>query len=201
MSCHKLIIEKISKVKSGMILFPADFRGVGTDTAIKMSLSRIARNGQISRLSHGIYVKSKTKKGEASKDVKPDELAYAIAKSENVRISPSGEYALYKLGLLDEYPKALTFITDGEPRNLVLDKIRIVFKATTPKKLSIKGEKCQLLLQALEALGPNKIDDKVIQKIEHQLKNEHMDTVMEDIKRAPAWIYTLLFKIIKKYQR
>lgn len=40
--------------KSGELIFPADFRGSGTEAAIKMALSRLSKEGVIKRIGHGI---------------------------------------------------------------------------------------------------------------------------------------------------
>lgn len=195
MSVHQHIMEQINHTKGGKILFPTDFRGIGTDSAIKMSLSRIVQQGHLTRLSHGIYLKP----GRTSKKTKPvpvpESIADAIAERENIRIKPAGDYALYQLGFERDKPAILSYVTDGEPRKISIDNYTIVFKPTTPKKLSMKGPISSLIIQALEEVGKDKVTTELQGKIKRALQNEDAKKLMDDIKKAPAWIYNLMLKL------
>ena len=59
MSIHQEIEEKIQSLPEGDIFFPAEFRMLGNDDAIKMALSRLVKVGAAERISHGIYYKPK----------------------------------------------------------------------------------------------------------------------------------------------
>jgi hypothetical protein len=195
MSIHQQIVEQITHIKGGKILFPTDFRGVGTDSAIKMSLSRIANTGEIKRLSHGIYLKPKRSTKKEGFIPTPEEIAIAIADRERIRIKPSGLFALYQLGFNPALPATLTYVTDGEPRKILIGEQAIIFKATTPKKLSMKGPISSLLIQALEEIGKENLTSDYEQKIKDVLLKEDPQNLIDDIKKAPAWIYNLLIKL------
>ncbi|HEX8377683.1 MAG TPA: DUF6088 family protein [Pedobacter sp.] len=192
-STHNLIIEKIKKRSGGSIFFPNDFRGLGSDDAIKMSLSRHAENGRLERIAHGIYYKPH----KYSKDRSPslESIAVAIAKKERILIKPSGLNALYKLSMVSTAPVDLVYITDGEPRNILVDGKRLIFKSTTPKKLNLSTETSGLLIQALEEIGRNAVDDSVVTKVKVHLKKIDQHTLDADLKLAPAWIYNLIYKL------
>lgn len=194
MSVHKKLVEQVTQVKSGTILFPSDFRGFGADTAIKMGLSRLASKGAINRLAHGIYIKPIKNKKKA-KLPGAVEIAKAIATQEKIRIQEAGAYALYLSGFETSMPEMLTYVTDGEPRKIVIGNQVLVFKATTPKKLSMKGPTSGLLIQSLEALGKDKLSKEILKKVRELMNKEDQKVLMDDIKKAPAWIYNLLIKI------
>ena len=195
MSIHQQIREQITHLKGGKILFPTDFRGLGSDSAIKMSLSRIASEGDLKRLSHGIYMKPKPSSKKGDFIPTHEEIAIAIANREEIRIKPAGLYALYVLGFNTDMPAALTYVTDGEPRKILIGERAIVFKATTPKKLSMKGPISSLIIQALEEIGKVNLTSDTQQKIKVALSKEAPQNLIDDIKKAPAWIYNLLIKI------
>lgn len=197
MSFHQQIMKHVSRTKGGQLLLPTDFRGLGTDTAIKMSLSRISREGIIIRLCHGIYFKSKKGMKNSQFEMDAHEVAKMISIKENVRICPSERYALYLLGLIKLKPNELTFVTDGEPRRLNIQDSLIIFKPTTPRKLSISLPVIALLVQAFEFLGKNNIDADTLEKIKEKLRDQNEKTLMPEIAKAPAWIYNLLFKLLK----
>lgn len=194
MSVHQDIMKKISRIKAGNILFPTDFRGIGTDSAIKMSLSRIAQEGHLKRLSHGIYLKPGRPPNKSYLDVPAEVIAQAIAKRENIRIKPAADYALYHLGFESVKPPVLTYVTDGEPRKISFGSSTIIFKTSTPKKLSMKGLVSSLVIQILEDIGKDDITEDLQEKIRKALEKEDAKSLLDDIKKAPAWIYNLLLK-------
>lgn len=202
-SIHKGITKKIEKMKKGQLIFPADFRGIGTDTAIKMTFSRLFREKKIIRLAHGIYIIPEYDPLVGFKYPSLETIAQAIAKRDHARIRPAGTYALHKLGLSTQVPMKLVYLTDGAPRKINIGKASIKFKATTPKKLSLKGKISSLIIQAFEELGPKNISNEIIEKITPLLAKENPEMLKTDLMLAPAWIYQLLTTIYqnKPYDR
>jgi len=198
-SIHQNIASRIRGYAIGSILFPCDFRGLGSEDAIKMSLSRHARNGLLERLGQGVYLKVKPK----GKTAKPtmEQIALAIAKKEKIKIKPSGEFALHKLGMTANLPDDLIYITDGEPRNILIGSKRLIFKSTTPKKLRLSNGISGLLIQGLEELGKGALNDQLKNQVLAQLKKEDEKNVMADLQLAPAWIYDLLYKLNQQLTR
>lgn len=195
MSTHQHIVQRIAKIKAGKMLFPTDFRGLGADSAIKMCLSRIAQKGNIIRVSHGIYIKAKRSIDKEGKMMDAEDIAAAIAVKEKIRIKPSGEYALFSLGFIQEKPSVLTYVTDGEPRRIAVGNMIVLFKSTTPKKLSMRGKVSSLLIQTLEEIGEKKINEKMLELVKKSIQKEDPLILEEDMKKAPAWIYNFLYKI------
>lgn len=198
-STHNLIESKINKQPGGSLMFPNDFRGLGSEDAIKMSLSRHADNGKLERLGNGIYLKKK-RKGKTERPTL-EAIAIAIAKKEHIRIRPSGSFAIYKLGLSQTLPNEMIYITDGEPRNILIGEKRLIFKSTTPKKMSLSTGISGLLIQALEEIGKKAVDEVLKAKITKELSKENEEVLLADIKLAPAWIYDLLYKLNKQITR
>ena len=104
---HKHIEHSISRRKKGDLIFPTDFRGKGTQTAVKTALSRLSREGKLKRLAHGIYYVPKIDPLFGTIYPAPEEVAESIAKKEKVRIKPAGAYALHRLGLTTQVPTKL----------------------------------------------------------------------------------------------
>jgi len=181
-------------MKAGKLVFPRDFRGEGTDSAIKMSLSRFASDGKLQRLGHGVYVVPTKNKGDRS-GPPIEEIARAIAKRESVRIIPTGKYALYKLGLIAHPPTALEYLTDGQPRNILIGESTLIFKAATPKKFSLKGPISSLVILAMEEIGKADITTEQLAAIKEKINNEDPAKMMADLEQAPAWIYNQLIKL------
>ncbi len=53
-SIHHNIQQQIDQTMEGAIIFSTNFRGLGTDDAIRQMLSRLVKEGGIDRLVHGV---------------------------------------------------------------------------------------------------------------------------------------------------
>ncbi len=190
-STHQLIAKQISRLSAGKLVFPSDFRGTGSEDAIKMSLSRHCKEKRLERLGHGVYLKA----GKNTKIPALEMVAAAVAKRERVRIRPAGQFALFQLGLSETKPKELVYLTDGEPRTIKIGDQCLIFKATTNKKLSLSDSTSGLLILALDGLGKDKISDKLMERIKAKLNTIDKNKWSEDLQLASGWIYNLLFKL------
>lgn len=190
------IEDKIKKTKAGTILFIEDFLGIGSAGAVHVSLHRLVKANQIVRLSRGIY--AKPKHSELVGDVLPttEAIAIAIAKRDKARILPTGSYAMHVLGLTNQIPLKLVYLTDGSPRKITIGKRTIQFKKTTPKNLALKGDISKLAVQALREIGKAKATKEEISKIQSLLKKEDKKTLKHDIALAPQWIAEIMAKAI-----
>jgi hypothetical protein len=195
-SIHQAISEKIAGMKAGRLVFPRDFRGDGADSAIKMSLSRFAASGKLQRLGHGIYIiPSKNKTDESLPSI--EAIAKAIAKRESVRIILTGKHALYKLGLIPNEPTEWEYLTDGQPRHIMIGENALIFKAATLKKFSLKGPISSLIILGMEEIGQANLTNDHLNTIKEKLNKEDPEKVLADMEQAPAWIYNQLIKIKK----
>jgi hypothetical protein len=197
---HTYIESKLLRKKDGELIFPTDFRGKGTEDAIKKALSRLAQKGVLKRLSHGIYYIPKIDPVLGELRPGADDVVKMLAKKEKIRVRPAGAYALHRLGLTTQVPTKLVYITDGHPRFFKLGKLQIKFKATTPKKLSTIGKISSLLIQALEEVGPENVNASMESKIQELLKNEDPKKLKHDLALAPAKINDYIVKLLKKLE-
>lgn len=190
------IESKIKRYKRGELVFPVDFRGRGSEDAIRKAMSRLVQQGVLKRLGHGIYVLPK--KDPLFGEVLPsaEEVAASLAKKEHIKIKPAGAYALHKLGLSVQVPTKLVYLTDGTAREIKIGKNVIKFKTTTPKKMSLKGELSSLIIQALEDLGVNNIDPDIENRIKVLLGKEEPYTLKQDLKKATASVAEYLLNLI-----
>jgi hypothetical protein len=195
---HTHIESIISKKKAGEVIFPSDFRGTGTDDAIRKALSRLTKDGQLNRLAHGIYYIPKN--DPVLGDLRPgaDDVVKMLAKKEKIRVKPAGAYALHQLGLTTQVPTRLVYITDGHSRKFRLGRMYIVLKSTTPKKLSMAGKVSSLVIQAIEEIGTEEINSTIETKIKELINKEDPKKLKHDLALAPAKVSDYIVKLLKK---
>ncbi len=196
-SVHNKIEQRIAKASKGSLVFNSHFKGIGSTTAIRMTLSRLEREKVLIRISQGIYLVPEYDSLVGLKFPSLEDIANAIAKRDHARIRPAGTYALHKLGLSTQIPMNLVYETDGSPRTVKVGKNKIKFKATTPRKLSLKGKLSSLVIQALEELGQKNVTPEIWKKIEYFTRKEDQKLLLKDLMFAPAWISDQLLKTLR----
>ena len=193
-SLNSLIKGKIKRSKSGQIFLPSDFKDLGTSTAIRKALSRLVEQQMLVRMGQGIYVTPLQDKVFGPVLPSVEEIAVAIAKKEHVKIMPTGQFALNKLGLSTQVPTKMVFLTNGGKKNIIIGKSSIVFQPTASKKLSMLGQISGLLFLALEELDLGQLSESEIRKIITLLKKEDPKKLKHDLKLAPSKISDFVIK-------
>jgi hypothetical protein len=171
---------------------------MGSNTAVNMALSRLAKEGYINRFAKGVYFKPKSDPLLGSLRPSLEDVAEAIADKEHIRIRPTGAYALNKLGLSTQVPMKVVYLTNGHPRNFKIGKESITFRQTTPKVMTVQNDLVFLVIQAIQDLGKDGVTEKVVTHVTEVLKKVDIRQLREDAKLAPVWIAKILYSIANK---
>lgn len=196
MSVENQIEQRIKSVPKGELLLPVDFSDLGSSEAVRIALFRLEKEGIISRVAQGIYVRPKESNLIGKLMPSAEEVAEAITKRDPIRTVPTGNYALNALGLSTQVPMNIVLLTDGSPREIKVGKRTIKFKKTTPKNLLAKGKISRLVIQALKEIGNDKVTAEEENKIIDLLKKEEVKDLINDIALAPVWIQKIMKKAI-----
>ena len=197
---EKSVVNSIFNVmkqnRRGKIFFTNDFVKFGSYGACSKALDRLAQQGQIMRVSRGVYTIPKKSELLGTLTPSADEVVRAILKRDNARVVPTGVFAENRLGLSTQLPMNIVYLTDGSPRKLTVGKTTINFKKTAPKNLASKGELSTLAIQALKSIQKENVTDEQIEKIITILKKENPKYLEHDIKFAPQWIQKIMRKAL-----
>ena len=196
------IQQRITKGKSGKIYFAKDFSDIGNDELINKILFRLEQNKTLVRLSHGIYLRPVIDKQVGILYPAPETIAKAIAKRDNARILPTGNYALNVLGLSTQVPMNVVYMTDGSPRKVNIGKRRITFKKTSPRNFIYQGKIIPLVVSALKMLGKDNVSSEHIKRLEQILsETESKNILLSDANLAPSWIKKIILPLINKLDK
>lgn len=198
MSVREQISNFIENQPKVSVFFPQDFKAFGTPEGIRIALYRMVKNKEIMRYDQGIYYRPEEDSiiGKARPSLR--EVAYAIAKRDKARIIPTGASALNLLGLSPQVPTKEVYLTDGSPRKILINRSVLLFKRTSTKNLSYKGELTSLVVQALKAIGKDSLTDDIENKVIQFLKKEDPETVLQDSVLSPNWITKIFRKAIER---
>ena len=160
--------------------------------AVASALARHKRLGIVRQLARGLYEYpiEHPKLGRVAPPA--DAVARAIARRDAVRLQPAGAYAANVLGLSEQVPTKIVFLTDGPPRRVKLGRREIVLKRTTPRNMATAGRKSGTVIQALRHVGQRHADAKVVSILDRQLSPADRAQLRKDLRYAPAWVADLL---------
>jgi len=192
------ILSRIYGKKRGWVFTPVHFRDLGNDFGIRKALQSLADRGVIHRLARGLYVYPKMHPKLGMLSPTPDQIAQALAGKDGLRIQPSGAYAANLLGLSEQVPAKVVFLTDGANRKINVGNQEIILKQTTPKNMATAGRTSGLVIQALRYLGKNHVDDQVIDTLARRLSPDDRRQLIKDIRHAPAWIGAIFRRLAEK---
>ena len=189
------IISRIYGSGRGTVVVPNHFLDLGSRAAIDLALHRLVKKGTLRRLARGLYdyPRKDPKLGTLFPSV--DAIANAIKGRDAIRIQPAGGYAANLLGLSDQVPLKVVFLTDGISRRIQLGKQQIIFKRTTPRNMATAGKITGLVIQALRHLGQRHVDEIVVSKLCKRLKSEDKKQLLNGVRYAPAWVANIMRKV------
>lgn len=194
-SIEKQIVAALHGYGRGVVFTPRQFYGVGDPHAITMVLIRLSRRGTIRRLARGLYDFPRYHRQLGLLSPTPDAVARALAGRDSTRVQPSGGYAANQLGLSDQVPMKVVFLTDGFSRKVTVGNQQIVLKRTTPRNMVTAGRVSGLVIQSLRWLGQRHVDDSVVRILCNRLGTGDKKQMLKDLKYAPAWIAAVMRRV------
>ncbi len=189
------ILSRIYGHKRGWVFIPDHFKRLGSRDAIASSLKRHKQAGLIRQLARGLYDYPKIDPQLGPLQPSTDDIARALAGRDATRLQPSGAYAANLLGLSNQVPMKVVYLTDGRSRTVQIDKRQIILKHTTPRNMVTAGKSSGLIIQALKHLGKENVNDQVIAQLDRRLDTDARKQLVRDIRYAPAWIADIFRKL------
>lgn len=186
------IVAKIKKriygKSRGFIFTKSHFLDIGHPKTVAKALERLSDSGEIRRLARGLYDYPQKHQKLGYLPANYERIAQALAGRDSLKIQPSGAYAANLLGLTEQVPARIVFLTDGPNRTVQINKQQIVLKRTTPKNMATAGRVSGLVIQALRYLGQDHVDDEIIGMLKKRLSGNDKRQLINDIRYAPIWI-------------
>lgn len=190
------ILSRVYGRGRGWAFTKTDFVAGFGEANIHQALSMLARAGTIRRVCHGVYDYPRYSEllGQAlSPDV--DQVAQAFARKFNWRIQPSGDAALNLPGLSTQVPARWVYLSDGPGREYALGNLTLAFRKSALKDAGFSLRESGLLVQALKALGRERVDEGVIARLREWLPAKRREAVLRDTRAVTGWVYQFIKQI------
>ncbi len=194
-SIDSQILEAINVRGHGSVFVPTDFLDLGSREAVDVVLHRLVRKGTIRRLARGIYDFPKEHPVLGRLQPSPEKIAEALVGRDYTRIQPTGAYAANILGLSEQVPAKVVFLTDGPSRTVKIGLTTIQLRRTTAKNMAMAGRLSGLLIQALRELGKENVTTERLEHLKRILPADKRRELLKDIRLAPEWMHPIFRKL------
>jgi hypothetical protein len=184
------VLQRIQSQGPGWVFTPADFADLGSRTAVASALARSKAAGTIRLLGRGLYDTPVVHPVLGMLWPAIESVAKALERKEGIRLQPSGVYAANLLGLSEQVPAQVVFLTDGATRTVKVGPTQISLKRTTPRNMAAAGRLSAMMIQAFRSLGATNITPQRIARLRENLPAMERVTLLHDIALAPEWMHT-----------
>ncbi len=191
-SVDSQILARIRGRGRGAVLVPSDFLDIGTRQAVDLALHRFAKGGTLRRLARGVYDYPKEHAVLGPLMPSADEIAKALAGRDRTRLLPTGAYAANALGLTEQVPAKVVFLTDGPARTVKVGPMTIQLRQTTPRNMAAAGRLSGLVIQALRELGKEHVSAARVDHLKRLLPLEKRKELLKDLPLAPVWMQPII---------
>ncbi len=183
------VISRVYGRGRGVAFTPNDFIDLGSRSSIDLALHHLHRQGTIRRLARGLYDYPEVNPILGAIAPSIEEIAKALANNQKAKLQPSGAYAANLLGLSEQVPAKVVFLTNGRARKVKIGMLTIELRPTTPKKTATAGRASGLVITALAYLGKDHITPERITQLRKKLSPSDRTQLITDLAHAPAWLH------------
>lgn len=198
-SIDNKMVSRIYGQQRGWVFSKNDFMDLAGDDAIRKALSRLEAKGTIRRVLRGLYDYprfSTLLNEQLGPDL--DQVARALARKSGWRIQPSENTALNLLGLSTQVPAQAVYLSDGPGKTVEIGNRTLIFKKRILKESGFKQRESELVVQALKALGRERIDSEVRTRLADAIPVATWKKIVRDTKTAPAWVHEIIRTIAEE---
>ena len=194
-SLEKDIMIRIKDNDDRWVFTTADFLDLGGRVSILSTLFRMKKAGILRQLARGLYDRPRVHATLGVLAATPEAIAAALARRDAVRVQASGAYAANLLGISEQVPMKIVFLTDGRARKVQVGRQQIILRHTTPRNMATADRTSGLVIQALRFTGKRYVTDDVVRRLSNRLDDDSRKQMLADAKYAPAWIAAIMRRI------
>jgi len=199
------IVDRMDAKAPFGVWTPSDFLNAGPRDAVDQALHRLARSGQVRRITRGLYDRPRQNSLTRQPNV-PDPRAVieALGRRDNARMLVDGVTAANDLGLSDAVPSKVVVHTDARLTPVDLGPLHIVFRKTAPSKLYWADRPAMRVVQALHWLKDQiPANRSQLRKRLSRILDDptHGDAIIADLDKGlpnmPTWMQDFVRQLLR----
>jgi hypothetical protein len=197
-SIDSQVLARIRRKRPGVVFGPKDFLDLGTRNAVGLALMRHCRAGTIRRVGRGLYDVPAAHPliGTLAPDV--ERTLRTKLEQEGHALAPTGAHAANLLGLTEQVPMRMVYLTDGPGRTVQVGHVEVVLKNTGSRFLATRTRIGALVIQALRHWGLTNTGDREYNLLRSRIPYEGRQELLKDLKAAPAWVADIMRRLAQE---
>ena len=178
MTVSRTIRNRIASINPGSVFCANDFTDLGKRGNIDVVLHRLSEKGFVRQLGYGLYdlPRKSTLPGDLSQQINDIIDAYSRKMDQCFVLDPLN--AANALGVTNQVPTKLTFLTNGKSHTLHIQGIDINLIHASPKIMTGSTTSIGTTIQALRYFGAKGAPDKAIKLLAKRLSNDDLNTLL-----------------------
>jgi hypothetical protein len=187
----------VTRTASGEPFSVRELLGLGPRASVDQALSRMARGGEIERVTRGYYARPQVnEKLGRTVPVEPEKVVAAIARTSGAQLNVHGAEAARRFGLTTQVPMRQVYATSGRSRRVRLRTGEVTLVHAAQSKMGLAGTPAGEALTALLYLGKNEVTAEVLEKVRTALGNEQFALLRAAASTTamPAWLSDSLYE-------
>lgn len=189
------VLQRIQAEGAGWVFTPQDFADLGSRDAVATALRRHKAAGTIRLLGRGLYDVPRQHEMFGILWPEIESVAKALERKDGIRLQPTGVYAANLLGLSEQVPAKVVFLTDGATRTVTVGPTQISLNRTTPRHMAAAGRLSGLVIQALRSFGQVHVGPQHVQRLRERIPASERTKLLDDLALAPAWMHPILREV------
>lgn len=186
MAMHSEIRSEILGRTAGSLFSHRDLLRFGERAAVDRMLSRLRKEGAVTRISRALYARSQSEDHSAARMAAG--AVAAMARSENIKVQMSGRNAAYHLGLVDERPKDCVYLTTGASKRVSVGSQIVELRHDTSSAMLGAGTRAGTVISALRYLGDCGVTGRILVKLHRQLSPRTARELRRYRAYVPLWM-------------
>lgn len=192
------VLARIQAMEPDAVFGPKDFLDLGTRNAIGLALMRLQQEGVIRRVGRGLYDLPAVhpQLGILTPDV--EQVIRTQAEQHGHTLAPHGSYAANLLGLSEQVPMRIIYLTDGPSRTVRVGRMEVILKNTGARFLSARTPIGNLVIQGLRYWGRKQVGKREYDILLNRIPYAGRQELLKDLKAAPAWIADIMRRLAQE---
>jgi hypothetical protein len=182
------IRRRIARKPKGYPFTSKEFLSLGSRAAVDQALSRMAKAGEVARVTRGVFVVPQQSQYVGMVPPTPEKVAAAMGAAAGETIAPHGAEAVRRLGLSTQTPMRPVFYTNGPSRRFQIGKLVVAIKHVSPRKLAFAGKPEGEVLSALWYLGKENVTPEIIERVRARVSEATFKKLCSARQVMPGWM-------------
>ena len=180
------ILETTRALPEGAAISAKELLHLGNRAAVDQALSRLARRGELLRVSRGVYVRP-VEGRFGTRPPSAESVVAGIARLTGESIGTTGAAAANKLGLTNQVPVRMVYVTSGPSRRLTLGANEIELKHVPEWQVALTDRPAGDAIRALAWAGQRGAR-KALEAVRRKLAPEELEALSKQRSRLPTWL-------------